>query len=85
MQASADVHCKQIGDTIVIKRNGKHVLTYQISDAVPDGVEPKYARSGFIHPITTPSGKVLTDDYPLPHHSHQHGLFFAWRKGKFKG
>ncbi len=85
LPAAANVICEQSDDVIVIKRDGRHVLTYQKKDKVPQGVDPKYARSGFIHPISTPSGRVLTDDYPLPHHSHQHGLFFAWRKGKFEG
>ncbi|MEM9478878.1 MAG: PmoA family protein [Verrucomicrobiota bacterium] len=81
----AEVTCEESETEIVIHRNGQHILSYQKSDTVPEGVDPKYARSGFIHPIKTPSGKVLTDDYPLPHHSHQHGIFFAWRKGTFKG
>ncbi len=79
------VQCEDLEGTIVITRDGKHVLSYQKKARVPEGVDPAYARSGFIHPITTPSGKVLTDDYPLPHHSHQHGLFFAWKKATFKG
>ena len=48
-------------------------------------MDAKYGRSGFIHPITTPTGKIITDGYPLPHHSHQHGIFFAWRSATFKG
>lgn len=82
---AADVVCKESDDEIVITRNGKHVLTYLKTAKVPPGVDAKYGRSGFIHPISTPSGRVLTDDYPVPHHSHQHGLFFAWRKASFEG
>ncbi|MEM9887550.1 MAG: PmoA family protein [Bacteroidota bacterium] len=36
-----------------------------------------YARSGFIHPLCTPSGKVLTDNFPIGH-THQNGIFHAW-------
>lgn len=79
------VVCEQTGDHIVITRDGKHVLTYHKKAEVPEGVDPRYARSGFIHPISTPSGRVVTDGYPLPHHSHQNGLFFAWRKATFEG
>ena len=81
----ARVVCEQSDEHIVITRNGKHVLTYNKIAVVPEGVDSKYARSGFIHPISTPSGRTLTDDYPLPHHSHQHGLFFGWRKATFEG
>ena len=81
----AQVACEQTETDIVIKRHGKHVLTYNKTDTIPAGVDSKYARSGFIHPISTPSGRILTDGYPLPHHGHQHGLFFAWRKATFEG
>ena len=76
----AEVVCTENDDSIVITRSGRHVLTYHKTAKVPEGVDPKYARSGFLHPISTPSGRVVTDDYPVPHHSHQHGLFFAWKK-----
>lgn len=82
---SAQVTCKQTDDIIVVTRNGHHVLTYHKTVKVPAGVDAKYGRSGFIHPVTTPSGRVITDDYPVPHHSHQHGIFFAWRSANFEG
>lgn len=81
----AQVVCEQSAEHIVIKRNGKHVLTYNKTVAVPSGVAPKHGRSGFIHPISTPSGRTITDGYPMPHHTHQHGLFFAWRNASFEG
>jgi hypothetical protein len=81
----AEVVCVETDRHLIVKRNGNHVLTYNKTIAVPEGVDAKYGRSGFIHPITTPSGRILTDDYPIPHHSHQHGLFFAWRKTTFEG
>ena len=82
---SARVVCKESDDHIVVTRNGQHVLTYNKTVKVPAGVDAKYGRSGFIHPISTPSGRVLTDGYPLPHHSHQNGVFCAWRKATFEG
>ena len=81
--ALANVRCEENQHHIVITRNGKHVLTYHKTVQIPSGIEEKYGRSGFIHPISTPSGKIITDDYPVPHHSHQHGMFFAWKKASF--
>jgi hypothetical protein len=46
--------------------------------------DPAYARTGYIHPLCTPSGRVVTGDYE-PDHPHQHGLFFAWTKTSFEG
>ena len=81
----SQVVCEENDQHLIIKRDGLHVLTYHKTDNVPAGIDQKYRRSGFIHPISTPSGKILTDDYPVPHHTHQHGLFFAWRKARFEG
>ncbi|MFK7849831.1 MAG: PmoA family protein [Akkermansiaceae bacterium] len=83
--SAGTVVCEEGEDSIIISRNGSPVLTYHKTAKVPEGVDQKYARSGFIHPIRTPSGRVLTDDYPQPHHSHQNGVFLVWRKAKFEG
>ncbi len=45
---------------------------------------PHYSRTGYIHPLYSPSGKIITGDY-APDHPHQHGLFFAWTKSSFRG
>ena len=45
---------------------------------------PHFSRTGYIHPLYSPSGRVITGDYALDH-PHQHGLFFAWTKSSFRG
>jgi hypothetical protein len=73
------------GKAEVLSLGGRPFLTYH--DAVldpPKGIEPVYRRSGFIHPLTTRAGLVVTDDFP-PEHAHQHGLFFAWVNTTFEG
>src|SRR5206468_817402 len=47
-------------------------------------LDPVFARSGFLHPLATRSGLVVTDDFP-PDHAHQHGVFFAWVNPTFRG
>lgn len=44
-----------------------------------------YVRSGHIHPVYTPMGKVVTDGYPVDIHTHQHGVFHAWTRTTFQG
>ena len=44
---------------------------------------PHYSRTGYIHPLYSPSGKIITGDF-APDHPHQHGLFFAWTKSSFR-
>ncbi len=70
---------------LTVKVGRKPVLRY--NHAVipsPDPKTPYYARSGYIHPIFSPAGKIVTDDFN-PDHAHQHGVMFAWRKSKFEG
>ena len=72
-------------DTIRINIDKTPVLTYYKSVQLPaEGVPEYYQRSGFIHPLYSPSGKILTDDFPEGH-AHQHGLFFALVNTTFRG
>jgi hypothetical protein len=40
-------------------------------------MDPRYQRSGFLHPVASPSGRVVTAAFPVDH-PHQHGIFTAW-------
>lgn len=72
-------------DTIRITQRGKPVLEYiKKARPVTEGVEEHFSRSGYIHPVYTPTGQELTGDYPADH-AHQHALFFAWTKSGFDG
>lgn len=50
----------------------------------PPGVSEIYTRSGFIHPLTSPEGAVLTTIHP-PDHFHHLGLWNPWTKTEFEG
>ena len=43
-----------------------------------------YARGGYLHPLQTPSGRLVTDDF-APNHIHHHGVWFSWTKTEFEG
>lgn len=67
-----------------IKVNSSVFFEYQVQTQCPGGDLPKYyCRSGFIHPLRAPDGTIITDDFPVGH-THQHALFFAWTRTKFK-
>ena len=50
----------------------------------PAGTDPKYKRSGFIHPLWSPDGQVLTQIHPKDHYHHV-GLWHPWTNTKFEG
>lgn len=66
--------------TIEVLRGDQVVLAYnKKSPPVPAGIDAIYHRSGCLHPVTTPNGRVITDMFPKDH-PHQHGIFTAWVK-----
>lgn len=69
---------------LLVKSSGKPVFFYHTREALPPADSPSYyKRSGFIHPLYSPAGQVLTDDFPAGH-VHQHGIFAAWTNTTFR-
>ncbi|ARA92416.1 hypothetical protein AWN76_004030 [Rhodothermaceae bacterium RA] len=61
------------------------VLHYQAEPkAPPAGVDSIYTRGGYIHPVYTPSGVIVTDDFPH-NHLHHHGIWAAWTRTRYDG
>src|SRR5688572_19601834 len=54
---------------------GRTLISYQLK-APPDAGLPVES-GGFFHPMTTPSGTVVTDLAPADHRHHR-GVFLAW-------
>ena len=69
---------------LLVKVKNKPVFFYHTKEAMPPPDSPAYyRRSGFIHPLYSPSGKIMTDDFPAGH-AHQHAIFTAWTNTTFK-
>ena len=51
---------------------------------VPKGVNPRYARGAYIHPLWSPDGQALTGSRPGDHYHHL-GLWHPWTGSKFEG
>lgn len=71
------------------KVGGLKVFSFVATPSMPSGlpskdIKPVFLRGGYIHPVFTPSGHVVTDDYPSDHY-HHHGIWFAWTKTEFEG
>ncbi|GGC26068.1 hypothetical protein GCM10011386_17610 [Parapedobacter defluvii] len=76
---------KQADDLVVKGQDKQPLLTYRYTvKAPPEGVDPLYGRAGYIHPLYTPSGKVLTRIQP-PDHYHHYGIWNPWTKISYGG
>ena len=64
---------------------GKPVLRYQ-ADKIPPrpDITAEFHRGGYLHPLFTPSGVLVTDDYPKDH-KHHHGIWTAWTSTEYEG
>lgn len=75
---------KEENEELSVHVAGKPVLVYHTGIVEPqEGLPAYYRRSGFIHPLYSPSGEAITDGMPKGH-THQHGIFFAWTQTAFQ-
>lgn len=71
--------------TLRITEMGKNVLQYNYKTVYPPhGVDTIFKRSGFIHPLWSPDGHVLTRINP-PDHRHHVGIWNPWTHVLFEG
>jgi hypothetical protein len=82
----ASVQLVREGSRLNVQVAGQAVLSYQAQpgDLPSPDIKPIFRRGGYIHPVYTPSGRMVTDDYPSDHF-HHHGIWFAWTKTEFAG
>lgn len=72
------------GASIEIIEEGRPALVYNHGMMLREGVDAKYRRSCYIHPLYAPDGTVLTDDFPKDH-PHHRGVCWSWPIVKFDG
>jgi hypothetical protein len=64
--------------TLTIHSGTKNLLRYCYETVYPPaGVDSAYKRSGYIHPLWSPHGQVLTRIQP-PDHYHHYGIWNPW-------
>jgi hypothetical protein len=80
IQISSLMKITQTGESLTLSRDDKLILKYHTATVMPpEGVDTAYQRSGFIHPLWSPDGEVLTRIQP-PDHYHHYGIWAPWTK-----
>ena len=70
---------------LVIHTGSKDLLSYFFRTVYPPaGIDSSYRRSGFIHPLWSPHGQVLTRIQPRDHY-HHYGIWNPWTHVLYEG
>ncbi|WP_285054446.1 PmoA family protein [Pedobacter ginsengisoli] len=80
-------HIKTVTENgaLIVSANNKNLLQYNFKTMYPPkGVDTAFKRSGFIHPLWTPHGQLLTR-INAPDHYHHYGLWNPWTHVMFEG
>ena len=80
-----EMRCDQQDEQLKLTSRERPILQYNAAlNSAPEGLDDVQARNGYLHPIQTPKGVVITDDF-APDHPHQRGVFLAWTDSQFEG
>jgi hypothetical protein len=72
-------------DGVKLTIDGKPVLTYRTGrQPANKDIAPEYWRNGYLHPLYSPAGVVVTDDYPKDE-PYQHGIWSGWQQVESEG
>lgn len=83
--AASPFEFRQISpSSLELRDAGKPVFVYNHGILLKQGVDAKYRRSSYLHPVYAPDGTVLTDDFPKDH-PHHRGICWTWPIVKFEG
>lgn len=82
---STGVQLKKDTKDLSLLLKGKPILSYRFATTYPpDSVNPLFKRSGFIHPLYSPGGEVLSR-IQAPDHYHHYGIWGPWTKTTIDG
>ncbi|WP_205703393.1 DUF6807 domain-containing protein [Hymenobacter radiodurans] len=70
---------------LLVQAGNKKLLQYNYRTVYPpSGIDPAFKRSGFIHPLWSPHGQILTR-IQAPDHYHHYGIWNPWTHVLFEG
>ena len=84
-QADSKIKLQKDTKDLTLSFDGKPILSYRYAVTYPpEGINPLYKRSGFVHPLVSPGGEVLTNIQPDDHY-HHYGIWGPWTKTHING
>ncbi|MFC2129358.1 PmoA family protein [Bacteroidota bacterium] len=82
---SNSIRIVETQDEYQILDQNRSILNYRKMEMLPpEGVDSLYKRSGYIHPLWSPGGEILTRIQP-PDHYHHYGIWNPWTKTHING
>lgn len=86
VSADPAVSKRMDSNTLSFLSDGREVLSYYHSDNEPPAeLDERYKRSGYIHPVYSPNGVLLTNHLNPDVHPHHSGIWSAWTNTRFQG
>jgi hypothetical protein len=70
--------------TLTLKSSNGPVLSFVYKPRLKEGVDPKYRRTGYVHPLYDLDGEPITADFPKDHYHHR-GLWLSWPRMWYQG
>lgn len=81
--SAADIQVEKQGSVLHLSTGGKAICDYQMeAGEVPEGVSAVFKHGAHLHPVYSPSGKIVTGNHPEDHRWHR-GIWMAWTKTEF--
>ena len=76
--SGTDIHIYKSGENLTLRQKERNILSYRFATMYPpEGINPLFKRSGFIHPLWSPGGEILTR-VQAPDHYHHYGIWGPW-------
>jgi hypothetical protein len=70
---------------VTYRINDNDIISYYHNESpLPEGIDTLYTRAGYIHPVRSPSGVILTQDFAEVH-PHHYGIWSSWTNVEFNG
>jgi len=81
--SAAEIQVEKLGSFLHFSSGGKAICDYQMeAGEVPAGVSAVFKHGAHLHPVYSPSGKLVTGNHPEDHRWHR-GIWMAWTKTEF--